>query len=208
MSEHYIEFEDVVKSYGSGNAEVKALKAGDIIRVITSGEKITHIERVLRTKDYKDAYGFVQYSRPATVSYAVSVSGTRSTFPFDMPVPDEDDNYTPESNNTLSNSFVWDIKGQTMTLLSPMKRVGQVKDIDPENPASYSNLYYKLGTNSITVVDIPEDGGEPEIREGTVNDITTLKEADYDTGKASFIIMKIVSSEPEQIIVINGADNL
>lgn len=190
------------------NAEVKALKAGDIIRVITSGEKITHIERVLRTKDYKDAYGFVQYSRPATVSYAASVSGTRSTFPFDMPVPDEDDNYTPESNNTLSNSFVWDIKGQTMTLLSPMKRVGQVKDIDPENPASYSSLYYKLGTNSITVIDIPEDGGEPEIREGTVNDITTLKEADYDTGKASFIIMKIVSSEPEQIIVINGADNL
>lgn len=190
--------------------KVNPLTNGDIIRVVQSGGKITHIERVRELDNFKndEVYGFVGFSRGVTVPYGTSTSGSRSNFPFNTPIIDEDDDYSYSSNNAIGTMYVQKIKGNTIQLACVKEYETKFSSIDFDNWTTYSSLFATTGKLAITVLTIPEDGGDVEVREGTIDDITTLEEVNYDTSKASIIMSKMASLEPTETIVINGIENL
>ncbi len=190
------------------NVAVKPLKNGDIIRVIQSGGKITHIERVLRIEDYESAHGSFHFSKSTSVPYANSVSGSDSTFPFDMTVLDDNDNISVETSNSVALAYATSLKGTTLQLALTKEYRDLFSAIDISNPLSYSKLYYNVTTDNITVIDIPDDGSEVEIQKGTLNDIVTLQEVNNNTSEASVIMTKIVDYNLDHIIIINGLENL
>lgn len=186
-------------------AEVVALRKGDVIRVIQSGGKISHIERVFRSENINNAGGYVEYSQAPTVSYSKSVSGTNSTFPFDMPLPDKD--AKPEENHVLITAYPVNVSGTTLQLACNKKEEEYFSAIDFDNPMSYSKRYFKLNNNNITVIEyLPS--GDIKIKKGDINDIVSYKDANKDVTGTSVIITKLISYELEQIIVINGLNNI
>lgn len=187
---------------------VKPLRNGDIIRVLQSKGNITHIERVLRIEDTESAYGFFKFSNSVSVPYATSVSGADSTFPFDMPTVGDRDYYTPETSNAVGMSYVKQLKGTTLQALYTREHGDLFSILDVENPLTYTKLYHTVSTDNITVINIPDDGREAEIKKGTLDDIVTLEDVNNDVTKASLVMSKFVSYELDHIIVINGLGNL
>lgn len=192
---------------------VNALENGDIIRVVQSAGKITHIERVRELDNFRndEVYGFVGFSRGVTVPYATSTSGSRSNFPFNTPIIDEDDDYAYSSSNAIGTMYAQKIKGNIIQVACVKKFEAKFSDIDFESEdgwKKYSSLYATTSKLNITVLTIPEGGGDVEVREGTIDDITTLEEVNYDKSKASIMMSKMASLEPTETIVINGIGNL
>lgn len=190
------------------NVAVKPLRNGDIIRVIQSTGKITHIERVLKIDNVKDAYGFFKFSTNTAVPYSKKVASADSLFPYDMPTVGDRDVFNIETSNAVSMSYPVKLKGNTLQLAFTKEDRALFSAIDFNNSASYSKLYCKVATDNITVINIPEGGKDAEIRKGTLNDIITLEDVNNDLSKASVIMAKVVSYELNHIIILNGLDNL
>ena len=189
---------------------VNPLANGDIIRVIQSAGKITHIERVRELSDFKtnSIYGFVGFSRGVTVPYATSTSGSRSNFPFNTPIVDEDDNYCYGTSNAIGTMYPIMIKGNVLQVACTQKYRTEFSSIDLDDWKTYTSPYSNTGNMDITVITIPEDGGEVTIEKGTVNDIITLNDVDNDKTKASVLMAKMSGLELTETFVINGIENL
>ena len=189
---------------------VNPLANGDIIRVIQSAGKVTHIERVRELSDFEtnSIYGFVGFSRGVTVPYATSTSGSRSNFPFNTPIVDEDDNYCYGTSNAIGTMYPLMIKGNVIQIACTQKYRTEFSSIDLDNWKTYTSLYSNTGKMDITVITIPENGGEVTVEKGSLNDIVTLKDADNDKTKASVIMSKMSGLELTETFVINGVENL
>ena len=122
-----------------------------------------------------------------------------------MPVTDD---YSPEESYVLASGYVSYINGPTAKFAFAKEFDSQLKNIDIATPSSYSQMFYKLGDNSITVIELSNDGKDVKVKNGTVDDIVTLEEADNDSLKASKIIVKLMKYETEQIIVVNDLDKM
>ncbi len=194
------------------NTAVTALKNGDVIRVIQSGGKITHIERVLRLKDIMADYtaAVTTFSKMVTVPYSNSVEGSKSTFPYDMPVIDKEDREynSVESSNVVAMLYPVALKGNTIQIATAKEYDKSFESIDLTNYSSYSKLYYNTNQMVITVIDIPSDGGDIEIKNGTVNDIVTYEDAGKDIASTSIMVTKVVSHELTETFIINGYSNI
>jgi|GEM_PF-1959988 len=203
-------------SYTPYKRAVPALEEGDIIRVVKSGENITHIERVVDVSNYGATYAFMLYPSNARDPYSVSKSGLQSNsdadkgypFPFDMRLYRAGTTQT----YTVGSGWVDQIKGSIMRVFTAKSVASadyndnKLAAFDPNNPAKISEQYLDAGSITPMIVDIKADG-TVEVKQGTLNDIKTLQEENNNKDNSSVIYYKHTNYKMEQIVVINGIEN-
>ncbi len=213
-------------------AEGPSLTPGDIIRVVQSGENITHIERVLQVLNYDECYSYLLYPSMARAPYSKAQRGglvTNASYnsssglftgldvnalPFDMRLAIQ----APTSTYAVGIGYVDYVKGSTMRLIAAdgynyseyaNYKIGALNDGSGNlipNAKMYAEQYLDLGGVAPMIVDIKEDGSI-EVKMGTVNDIKTLSEEQNKLSQSSLVIYKHTSYKMEQIVVINGIEN-
>ena len=116
----------------------------------------------------------------------------------------EDNAYSFSTSNAIGTLYAMKIKGNVIQVAGTKKYGMKFSSIDFTDWKSYSGLYTTTDKLDITVVTVPEDGGEVVLKKGTVDDIVTLEDVGYDTSKASVIMTKMSSLAPTETLIFNG----
>lgn len=190
----------------SGNpysSKVEALEPGDIIRVDAAGGKIKHIERVVELDKVNASYPGLYYPTSSASRYT-NAKPSGNGFPFDCR------NSAVQLTGTyvVNLAYTKSITGTIGKVLVPAAYNSLVGTIDPTSPSTYNEQYFNYAGLAPMVVTIGNDGTSLKVKQGTINDIITVEQAENDLNKASLVITKYIDMNISQMIVINGIENL
>lgn len=153
--------------------EIPAVKKGDIIRVGTNGEFVSHFERVYRLDDIDNT--------PSSLRYPSVSTGYKLSRSFDV--------YTSWFANTSSYSLGTIVPSYVKgNVLYGFQGFQTPANITLTDPSSYVTQYMELGAVVPTVLNVFANGNI-EVKSGSVSDIITIDEAGGIDGASRVIYM-------------------
>ena len=174
------------------NIAYKPLKKGDIIRVIKSGQELTHIERVFHIDTIENALSAALYPSFPRVMYSDNLAGV-------VNLPSDERGYYAGfmSGYHLGVVYPKSISGSNLTAVMGKKFLS---DADVSNPSTYNLQSVNLTDVSYVLVEI-DSAGVKNVKEGTVGDIKTIDE--YGVDSASILVYHNLYHQINKIIIIN-----
>ncbi len=181
---------------------VEKLEPGDIIRISTANGKVAHLERVAELDKSHNLKPIALYTQLSGSRYTNAAPG-RTDFPFDTTT------YNSHMAQTYSviNSYAGSVKGTIVKLISSSSTSTIISAVNLSTPGSYNEMYFDYSGITPTVITINANGKDIRVEQGNLNDIITIEEAGGISG-ASLIITKAVTLNPQQMLIINGIENL
>lgn len=174
------------------NMAYKALKKGDIIRVIKSGQELTHIERVYHIDTIDSALSSALYPSFPRVMYSDNLAGV-------VNLPSDERGYYAGfmSGYYLGAVYPKSISGVNLTCLMGKKFVS---DTDITSPSSYNVQSINVTDTTYVLIEM-DSSGVKDVREGSVGDIKTIDE--YGIDDASILLYHDLYHQINKIIIIN-----
>ena len=155
------------------STEIPAVKKGDIIRVGTNGEFVSHFERVYRLDDIDNT--------PSSLRYPSVSTGYKLSRSFDV--------YTSWFANTSSYALGTIVPSYVKgNVLYGFQGFQTPANITLTDPSSYVTQYMELGAVVPTVLNVFANGNI-EVKSGSVSDIITIDEAGGIDGASRVIYM-------------------
>lgn len=204
--------------------KVEPLRAGDLIRIVTSDNKITHIERMFAVaKDIKSyytlmylpenvsaAYLYTDYPFSKTLSEA-KAPGEDYGMPFDI----TDYRYGTASSVTVMCAPVKKVNGSALQVMTAVSSTApsaanpdlcEISSLDITDPSTY-NIQYLNYAGTVTTVDISDDGKSVNVKAGSISDIVTIDEAG-NIDDASIVFIRLSYYNIQEMFIINNLNKI